>query len=196
MEQDKKNEVEVVGEGRLAAISADAAVMAERLSKVVIAPGGFKPCEDLRGEANAMVKGVEKEVADARKKYLAPFEEAAAKVTEAIAPLKAAAKDFSARLLEAKKIAFKEEMEQEYMRYADVSGELPASFEEIYEPSWYSETKTKAKVEMAAKVRKARIAKKRVRAYITVECTEEQLADLQDYMAANLITNKIIKEEN
>lgn len=167
------------------------------MAGLAIAPSNAKNYDTLRKENNDYIKAVKAEIDEARKRYLEPFEAEANKYLETLKNFETANKDFTARILEAKKVQFKEDMRREFVLMAipDSNGEIP-DFEKIYDPSWYSGTKTKAKEAMSARLKAFSSAQTKTEAYITFSGTKEQLAGLKKYCYENRLNVEITEMEN
>lgn len=159
---------------------------------LAIAPSNASRYDTLRKENNDYIKKVKATIEEAREKYLEPFEAEANKYLEALKPFEEANKDMSAKILEAKKIAFKEDMRREFslMVMPDTNGEMP-DFEEIYDHSWYTKTKATAKELMSNKVKAFATAKDKARAYIMFDGTKEQLRELKKYCYSNRLNVEV-----
>lgn len=110
----------------------------ERLQAVVITPENAKKNEDLRTEGNAYVKDIKSQLKALKEEYLKPFTEQEEKVLAAIKPLEDELKIFSGKVLDAKKLAFRDKVYKEwtYLVSLDMDGNI-APFDEIYDPDWY-----------------------------------------------------------
>lgn len=163
---------------------------------LAIAPSNASHYDTLRKENNDYIKKVKATIEEAREKYLEPFEAEASKYLEALKPFEEANKDMSAKILEAKKTAFKEDMRREFnlMAMPDADGEFP-NFDEIYDPSWYTKTKATAKELMSNKVKAFVTAKDKVRAYIMLDGTKEQLRELKKYCYSNRLSIEVTELE-
>lgn len=163
-------------------IKKDVASKLAIMVNLAIAPSNAKQYDTLRKENNDYIKKVKDSIEEARKRYLAPFDEEAKKYLEAISPLEIANKDMSAKILEAKKIAFKEDMRHEFDLIAmpDADGEFP-DFDEIYDPSWYAKTKATAKELMSYKVKAYCTRKDQTEACIMFKGTKEELRKLKAF---------------
>lgn len=163
---------------------------------LAIAPSNASHYDTLRKENNDYIKKVKTTIEEAREKYLEPFEAEANKYLEALKPFEEANKDMSAKILEAKKIAFKEDMRHEFnlMVMPDANGEMP-DFEEIYDYSWYSKTKATAKELMSSKVKAFAMSKDKVKACIVFDGNKEQLRALKTYCYKNGLNVEITELE-
>lgn len=163
---------------------------------LAIAPSNAKQYDTLRKENNDYIKKVKATIDEAREKYLEPFEAEANKYLDVLKPFEEANKDMSAKILEAKKIAFKEDMRHEFdlMVMPDANGEMP-DFEEIYDYSWYTKTKAMAKELMSYKVKAFAMSKDKVRAYIMFDGSKEQLKGLKEYCYKNKLGVEITELE-
>lgn len=122
-----------------------------RLKAVAITPENAKKNEDLRTEGNAYVKSIKNQIKALKEEYLKPFTEQEKAVLEALKPLEDELKAFSESVLEAKKIAFRNKVYQEwtYLVQMDMDGNI-APFEEIYDPSWYGDAEKEWKPKLIA----------------------------------------------
>lgn len=164
---------------------------------LAIAPSNAKQYDTLRKENNDYIKKAKATIEDARAKYLEPFEAEANKYLEALKPFEEANKDMSAKILEAKKIAFKEDMRKEFdlMVMPDGNGEMP-DFENVYDASWYAKTKATAKELMSNKVKAWAMSKDKVKAFISFDGNKEQLRALKEYCYKNGLHVEITELED
>lgn len=170
-------------------IQSEAKERADKANKLAITPENAKKNETVRTANNKFIKSAELAVEQIKEAYLAPLNEQLKPYLEAIEPLKEANKELSARLLEAKKKAFEESIREEMrlLDYEDENGETP-SFEEIYNPSWFSLTKADAHEALLNALRKWKHKGKRLDVLITANLTESELERLTQYMRLSDLT--------
>lgn len=118
-------------------LSEEANKRKEKVEALAVTQGNVRSVEDIRTDNNAFIKGVKENIEEAKEKYLEPFTALEKQALEAIKPLEIANKEFSNKILEAKKAKKLSEMEEYYRSLIapkdDGSfpyGEMP-SFDEV-----------------------------------------------------------------
>ena len=122
---------------------------------------------------------------DARELYLKPFNEQAEPIIELIESLETAHKDFASRILDAKKIAFKKKVEEEFIVIVEANDGEWVDFEKVFDPKWYGKSTIEWTKLLVKKYRQIIDGKKDYEYHFAL--TSEQLRDLETYLIKNEI---------
>ena len=132
---------------------------AEQLNALAITAENCLTLEGLRTDNNKEIKAYKAQIEEAKKRYLEPFAIAEKQALEAIKPFEEANKDFSAKILEAKKLRRDNELREHYTDLLSMatseSGEIPSwfpTFDKANEGISYSVTLTIAKQVLKAHI--------------------------------------------
>ena len=167
----------------------------DRISSVALTLERPDEYDSLRTQINTFIKEQNKLLDDAFDKWDEPLREYLKEFTSLLENLTLANKDFSTKILETKKEAFRRKVREEYEYIVSVNenGEY-IPFDLIYDPSWYN---CKNRKEWVEKLRKAydkelKRSDPTKREYeIQVECTLKELAELETLLITNNIYYKI-----
>lgn len=123
----------------LAKMASESQEKADKLKAIAITPSNCIYNEEIRTEANKEIKAIKNNIEEAKKAFLAPFTKVELQALEAIKPYEEATKEFSSKLLEAKKERRRQKLLKTYRALIapNEDGELPYAkippFEECIE---------------------------------------------------------------
>lgn len=125
-----------------------------------------------------------------KKKWDEPLNQALKPVSDALAEYVAIADDYSAKVLCAKKEAFKGKARESFLKFAKVAsqdGSIP-DFELFYETGWYGETQEQLEANIASKLHTEIHKDETVTAYFAITSSKEKVQMVRNFLATNLIS--------
>ena len=117
----------------------DCELLIKRMENVAICIDMPTVNDSLSHNIKEFVKEYLKIIDDARNVFLQPFEEMVKPIMDLIKPVSLGQKEFAAKILETKKLAFKEKVREEYDYIISASDDgIVIPFDELYDPTWYA----------------------------------------------------------
>lgn len=157
---------------------------AEQLNALAITAENCLSLEGLRTDNNKEIKAYKAQIDEAKKKYLEPFTAIEKQALEAIKPFEEANKEFSAKILEAKKFRRDNELREYYTDLLSMAtseaGEIPSwfpNFDKANEGISYSVTLTIAKQVLKAHIEGC----KATTAHVTLTGSRANLDKVREY---------------
>ena len=149
----------------VAEVATECLAKANRLKAQAVSVSNYTNLEGLRTEANKEIKAIKAQIESAKKEYLKPFSEIEAQALTALAPYEEAAKEFGAKILEAKKAKRHQELKAFFDKEIapNEDGVLPyeeiPSFDEIYQGIPTNASLIEAKETVSIRLRQAQKTK-------------------------------------
>lgn len=167
---------------------AEIATLTTRLQSICVSTKNLTALEEIRADTNKKIKEAKDAISSAEKEYLKPFDEMKKIALSKLEPLEKAAKKFSADILEAKKTAFREKVEEEWKILSTMNEEgLVAPFEEVYDPSWYQLAEKEWKPLLIKAIKNYAHKDESAVLYLKLFCTKEDAFKVEKYLTENRI---------
>ena len=168
---------------------AEIAMLTSRLESICVSTKNITALEEIRAETNKKLKEAKDAISAAEKEYLKPFDEMRKAALAKLEPLEKATKKFSADILEAKKTAFREKVEEEWKILSTMNEEgLVAPFEEVYDPSWYGMAEKDWKPLLIKAIKRHLTKDDEATVYLKLYCSKQEASQVENYLIENKIT--------
>ena len=154
----------------------------EQLDNIVIDPNRITVIEEVRTSNNDLIKSYENRVKEALDFVTASYRERLQPILDSLEPLKKANKEFADKILETKKMVFKETVRQEWINLGLVGdGELPP-FEDCYDERWYGKARKVWLPLLAARINKLNQQNDTHLFCIKVRCDYKDLGEFENLL--------------
>ena len=173
-------------------------VVAARITRLeVVAIDGEHPekCDAIRTDNNNFIKGYKARIESAIEEYTRPLRESLQPILDALNPLEIANKEFADKILESKKIAFKNEVKAMWQEFALAGdGDVPP-FEKVYNEKWYGKSKITWMKLLAEAIQKENRKLNAQHFTIRLECDYNTLAEVESYLIDKQLNYKVEMED-
>ena len=175
---------EIIGNKKIDELVSEALAKKQEYAVINCNENNYLLVETQRKELTSYLDYLKGLMNESEQEYLKPYKDFVEPLKNAINELLAVESELKASVLNEKKIAFKEEVKQEFYSLCNIvcmDGVIP-DFEQIFEQSWYGKPKKTWKELLLKKITKATIKLERMTAYFVINTDTMQLEEIKTFM--------------
>lgn len=190
----EEKKYEIIEPSNFATIKYNVEDMVHHTKMLAISTSNVKALADVRAKNNKYIKVFDDMIKEAKENLISEVLGTQINaINELIEPLRQANKEFSANLLEADKLRYKEQAKEKFdiLNDGGESGEV-YDFDEFYEDKWYKKTQIELLEAMQRKLKRIRIKEDVVDKTYFITATNEQFERIDRYLeSTGIIFEKV-----
>lgn len=175
---------EIIGNKKIDELVSEALAKKQEYAVITCDENNYLLVETQRKELTTYLDYLKGLMNESEQEYLKPYKDFVEPLKNAFNELLAVESELKASVLTEKKIAFKEEVKQEFYSLCNIvcmDGVIP-DFEQIFEQSWYGKPKKTWKDLLLKKIMKASATIERMTAYFVINTDTMQLEEIKTFM--------------